>query len=282
MSWGLRFHGVGGAGAVELGSAMASIERDGRPWLTIDCGGEGLSACLAHYGRAPDAWFVTHAHLDHVAGFERLFVEAYFDPARRGRVRVYVPAPLVPLLHRRVADYPNVLAEGGVNFWDAFQLIAVGDAFWHDSVRLEVFEARHHWPGTAFGLRLPGSVVWTGDTRPIPETLAKMTAAGEVVAHDCGLHGNPSHSGIDDLEREYPPELLSRCVLYHYAGRADGEALRALGYRVAEPGECMALNAPLATTLTDDAQGSAADATAAGAASATDNGLAASVSVFRS
>jgi hypothetical protein len=41
MGWSLRLHGVGNASAVELGSAMATIERDGSPWLTIDCGAEG-------------------------------------------------------------------------------------------------------------------------------------------------------------------------------------------------------------------------------------------------
>lgn len=239
--WHLRLHGVGNASAVELGSAMATLERDGRPWLTIDCGGEGLTACLAHYGEPPAAFFITHAHLDHVAGFERLFVKAWFGEGLRGRIRVYVPAKVVPLLHQRVADYPNVLAEGGVNFWDAFQLVPVGEAFWHDGVRLEVFPTRHHWPGTSFGLRLPGSLVWTGDTRPIPEVLEVMAADGELVAHDCGLHGNPSHSGIDDLEREYPPALLQRCLLYHYASAADGEALAARGYRVAHPGEQVVL-----------------------------------------
>ena len=39
--WALRLHGVGNASAVELGSAMSTIERDGVPWLTIDCGAEG-------------------------------------------------------------------------------------------------------------------------------------------------------------------------------------------------------------------------------------------------
>ncbi len=244
MVWSLRFHGVGNASAVELGSPMATLERDGAPWLTIDCGGEGLTAYQAHYGQMPHALFVTHTHLDHIAGFERLFVANYFDEARRGRVRLYVPASVVPLLHQRVGDYPNALAEGGANFWDAFQVIPVGAAFWHDGVRLEVFPTRHHWPETAFGLRLRGSVVWTGDTRPIPETLAKFADAGEQVAHDCALHGNPSHSGIDDLEREYPRELLDRCVLYHYASRGDGEALAARGYRVAHPGETLALSEP--------------------------------------
>jgi hypothetical protein len=103
---------------------------------------------------------------------------------------------------------------------------------------------RHHWPGTAFGLRLRGSLVFTGDTRPIPEQLRLRADAGELVAHDCGLHGNPSHSGVDDLEREYPPELLARCVLYHYASAADGDALAARGHRVARPGEVLALASP--------------------------------------
>lgn len=241
MGWKLRLHGVGNASAVELGSAMATIERDDKPWLTIDCGGEGLTAYLDHYRQAPRALFVTHTHLDHVAGFERLFVDSYFDDSRRGRVRLYVPAPLVALLHRRVGDYPNALAEGGANFWDAFQVIPVGTSFWHDGLRLEVFPTRHHWPDTSFGLRLRGSVVWTGDTRPIPEVLAALADAGELVAHDCALHGNPSHSGIEDLEREYPRDLLDRCLLYHYASREDGERLSARGYRVARPGDVVAL-----------------------------------------
>ncbi|MDH5823760.1 MBL fold metallo-hydrolase [Luteimonas sp. RD2P54] len=244
--WALRFHGVGNAAAVELGSSMATIERDGAPWLTIDCGSEGLTACLAHYGEPPRALFVTHTHLDHVSGFERLFVAEYFDPARRGRTPVYVPATVLPLLHQRVGDYPNALAEGGANFWEAFQLIPVGDAFWHGGIRLETFAVRHHWPRTAYGLRLPGSLVWSGDTRPIAELLRVHADAGELVAHDCGLHGNPSHSGLDDLEREYSPELLARCVLYHYGSAADGAAMRARGRRVAVPGEVLELSPPRA------------------------------------
>lgn len=246
MAWQLRLHGVGNASAVELGSAMATIERNGVPWLTIDCGGEGLTAYQAHYGAAPKALYITHTHLDHVAGFERLFVSSYFDPDRRGRIRLYVPATVLPLLHQRVGDYPNALAEGGVNFWDAFQVIPVGGSFWHDGVRLEVFPTRHHWPETAYGLRLHGSVVWTGDTRPIPEMLARYADAGELIAHDCALQGNPSHSGIEDLEREYPPALLDRCLLYHYGNREEGEVLAARGYRVAHPGQVVALAEPTA------------------------------------
>src|SRR3546814_4761153 len=90
MAWSLRFHGVGNDSEVELGSPMATIERDGAPWLTIDCGAEGLTAYLAHYDQAPRAPFITHVHLDHVAGFERLFGADYFDPAPRGTTRPHV------------------------------------------------------------------------------------------------------------------------------------------------------------------------------------------------
>ena len=245
--WSVRLLGVGNAAAVELGSAMATIERDGQPWLTIDCGGEGLTAFEATYGDIPRAMFMTHAHMDHIAGFERLFVSAWFDPQRRGDVRLYVPVTLLPLLHQRVASYPNALAEGGVNFWEAFRVIPVSDHFWHDGQRLEVFPARHHWPERAFGLRLRGSLVWTGDTRPIPEMLARFADADELIAHDCALEGNPSHSGIDDLEREYPRDLLARCLLYHYASAADGEALRARGHRIGTQGEVVPLRHPLGT-----------------------------------
>ncbi|PJK10865.1 MBL fold metallo-hydrolase [Lysobacteraceae bacterium NML120232] len=244
MSWALRFHGVGSASAVAtLGSAMATIEYQDRPWLAIDCGSEGLSDFIACYGHSPDAVFITHAHLDHVSGLERLFVASYFDPARRGKVRIYCPTGVLPWLQRRVAEYPNVLAEGGANFWDAFQLIVVGEHFWHREQRLEVFPVRHHWPDSAFGLRLPGSLVWSGDTRPIPEMLRKYADRNELIAHDCALQGNPSHSGIDDLLREYPQDVLARCLLYHY-GAGEADALRRPGLRVAEPGLRVALTAP--------------------------------------
>lgn len=245
MTLALRFLGVGGAQSPELGSACGVLERDGRPLLMIDCGAEALSAYLARYGEPPRAVYVTHTHMDHVGGLERLFYRLYFDEARRGRVRLYAHAALVPLLQSRVADYPEVLAEGGANFWDAFALVPLSRGFWHEGLWFDVFATRHHAPNSSFGLSLGGSFVWTGDTRPVPEMLAQYAARGEAVAHDCSLVGNPSHTGVDDLEREYPRELRARLMLYHYASLADAERMRQLGYRVAHRDEALALAAPL-------------------------------------
>lgn len=244
MTWSLNFLGTGAAHAVELGNSAAVLERDGAPLLLIDCGPDALPRYLDAYGEPPAALFITHLHMDHVGGLEGLFQRLWFDEARRGRTRLYVHAALMPMLQSRVADYPGALAEGGVNFWEAFRLLPCSRGFWHAGYWFEVFATRHHRPATSYGLALPGSFAWTGDTRPIPEMLEAHAGGRELVAHDCGLVGNPSHTGIDDILREYPESLHRRLLLYHYGSATEGEVLEAKGFRIARPGQRVALPEP--------------------------------------
>jgi phosphoribosyl 1,2-cyclic phosphodiesterase len=241
VSLALRFLGVGSAQAVELGSSGAVLERDGAPMLLIDCGPETLTRYESVYATMPRAIYITHTHMDHVGGLERLFYRAYFDPSLKGSIKIYAQAALVTHLQNRVADYPDVIAEGGANFWDAFVLVPCSRGFWHDGLWFDVFPTRHHAPMTSFGLALRGSFAWTGDTRPVPEMLAQYAPSPAVIAHDCALHGNPSHTGVDDVEREYHDDIRKRLMLYHYGSAADGDALVARGHRVAKSGDVVAL-----------------------------------------
>lgn len=244
MKLSLHFLGVGSAQAVELGSSGAVVERDGKPLLLIDCGPETLTTYLDAYGEPPRAVYITHTHMDHVAGLERLFYRVFFDATLRGTVRLFAHAALIAHLQSRVADYPQVVAEGGANFWDGFHLIPCSRGFWLEDLWFDVFATRHHAPQTSFGLALRGCFAWTGDTRPIPEALAEFAPAPASIAHDCALHGNPSHTGVDDLLREYDAATRGRMLIYHYGGAADGLALAQHGLRIAQRGERVALPPP--------------------------------------
>lgn len=236
-SFKLRFLGVGNAAAHQLGNSSAVLERaDGTPVLLIDCGPTVLPAYLERYGRLPRSLFVTHTHLDHTGGLENLFYRLACTAPELPPVRLYVPAPIVQRLHRQLADDAFKLAEGGVNFWDRFQLVPVGEQFWHDGLSFDVFAVNHHAYQSAFGLALSGQFAYTGDTRPIPEALARFAARGERVFHDCGLQANPSHTGLADLAIHYPAELRERLVLYHYESPVAALELQARGYEVAMPG----------------------------------------------
>ncbi len=239
----LLFLGTGSAQSLDLGNSAAVLERAGRPLLLIDCGPDTVRQFVhAYAGQLPQAVFLTHTHLDHIGGLENLFYLAWCRQPSADTIRLYVPVKLVELLHKRVADYPNILAEGGTNFWDAFQLIPVSEQFWHAGLRFAVFPVRHHEFLTAFGLALPGRFLFTGDTRPIPEVLVRYACQGELVFHDCGLQSNPSHTGLDDLSHCYGAELLPRLVLYHYESYQAGEFMAQHGYRVARPGERFCLS----------------------------------------
>ena len=86
-----------------------------------------------------------------------------------------------------------------------------------------------------FGTVLRGFVV----IEHHPALQFRRVLALEVV--DAGVRGNPSHSGIDDIEREYAGDLRARLVLYHYGNANDGDTMQQRGYRVARAGDAFEL-----------------------------------------
>lgn len=243
--YGMRFLGIGGG--TSQGSPIAVLERADDPALLIDCGPGALDAFRERYGALPRDVYLTHTHMDHVGGLEELFHAAapLVASGRIPPVRLFMAAPIVPLVQERVAGNPFVRAEGGVNFWDAFQLVPVSSGFWLDSLWFHVFEVRHMQPRFCYGVALAGSFLFTADTRPIPEVLREHAAEGETIFHDCAVRANPAHSGFVDLLNEYNGEMLDRIVAYHYGSVENGRRLERHGFRIAKLGRRHDLPAPL-------------------------------------
>jgi hypothetical protein len=164
--------------------------------------------------------------------------------------KLFVPVKLLPILQRRIADYPNFLAEGGSNFWEAFQLIPISERFWLNNLLFDLFPVRHHEHDTAFGIALKGHFLFTGDTQPIPEILIRYASHGELIFHDCAVHASPSHTSLDEIHRAYRPEQWHRMVFYHYASKADRQEIEEAGLRVARANSVYPLTTPNTTLLT--------------------------------
>ncbi|MEJ2618681.1 MAG: MBL fold metallo-hydrolase [Candidatus Thiodiazotropha sp.] len=142
-SLSLRFLGVGNAQAIKLRASAAVLEQQGTPLLLIDCGPDTLSRFRESYvGLEPPALFITHPHFDHIGGLEGWFYRLMTLPLVLPS-KLFVPVKLLPVIQSRIDDYPNMLAEGGSNFWDPFQLIPVSEHFWHGNMLFDVFLVLH-------------------------------------------------------------------------------------------------------------------------------------------
>lgn len=228
----IKFLGSGNSHSEDLGASSALIYSNDKPSLLIDIGGNTYHRLMAT-GELPSGVYLTHSHFDHISGMEMLFYKEYFDFSEK--IKVYCHYDLVPLVSKKLL-YINQIAEGGANFWDAFHLVPVDDHFYHDGVKYIVFENRHHAPKSSYGLACEGKFIYSGDTRPIPEMIGSLYTGGEIIFHDCCEVGNPSHTGIDDLFREYPEGLISEMMLYHLNNKDFRDKLEGYGLKSVENG----------------------------------------------
>ncbi|WP_051333544.1 hypothetical protein [Aliagarivorans marinus] len=120
----------------------------------------------------------------------------------------------------------------------------IGSGFWLNDLNFNAFAVRHHLPQSCFGLHLPGSFVFSADTRPIPDLLEQLEMADELILHDVGLVGNPSHSGLEDILAHYSKPQCEQLWAYHYRSHQDAERLRHAGLQVLKPGQRLSLPAP--------------------------------------
>ena len=238
MSFSATFLGTGAASNQGLGNAACLLEYQQKPWLLIDCGHDTLQRFQSHTGLdLPEFVFITHLHFDHIAGLEQLFFQSF---RHKTLPVVYVPVALVEKLTQILSH--TGLAEGGINLWQQLRVVPVLETFWHQGQKLHCYPVRHHQPGSAYCLHVPGLCLFTGDTRPIPEIINHKACYAEVIFHDCNVKGNPSHSGVGDLLYEYSPDVLQRIWAYHYYSHQEADKIRAQGIKVVKPGERILLD----------------------------------------
>lgn len=236
--YALQVLGVGNGADDALGCAAMVVERAGEPLLLVDCGHGTLNRFRQRYGCWPRALYLTHCHLDHLADLEKLVIAAALGHCPQPRI--YLHAALVERLLRIFDNFPAQMAEGGMNFAEALQLVPVLNGFWCHGELFQIHEVRHHLRQFCFALHLPGVLFYSGDTRPIPELLAEVASAPTLVVHDVSLLANPSHSGASEL-LSYPAELRQRLWLYHYARPEQADELAALGLQPLRLGQRLLL-----------------------------------------
>ncbi|KZN69609.1 MBL fold metallo-hydrolase [Pseudoalteromonas luteoviolacea] len=225
------FLGVGDASSESLGNSACVLCKKSEPWLLIDCGHDTITSYKrAFSNQLPSHVFITHLHYDHIGGLEQLFFKAALSGQK---VRLYVPVLLVQQLCAMLRY--TQLSEGKADVWNTFILHPISESFWHQGVKLWVYPVRHHAPNSAYALHLPGVVFYSGDTRPIPELLTHTATGAEIIFHDCSVNGNPSHSGIDDLLREYPASILEKIWVYHYHSEQEQSAFKRAGLKFVTP-----------------------------------------------
>ncbi len=232
-SLSLEFIGCGNSTSFELGNSTAVLEIDDKKRMAIDFGFTSFHAYKNRYEGLPDAVYLTHVHLDHIGGLQSLFYEAHFT--RDKPVKLFIHYKQVSSLHNIMGRLENIVAEEPVNFYDAFQLIPVSDAFWFEGIKFKVVEGRHHSPQFSHGIGVSGRFFFTGDTKPIPEALLTHASQNEIIFHDLCLHEQPSHTYLSELD-SYPEYLIQRMCFYHLHSEDDIIEVEKRGYSCVKKG----------------------------------------------
>ena len=108
------------------------------------------------------------------------------------------------------------VGEGPATLDDFFHIVQLdGDAFEYHGVQLAYFQNRHTPGKTSYGLWINERLLFSGDTRAIPEIVERFNP--DVILHDSTLsEWNPVHASVTELLESYPDAVRRRMYLMSY------------------------------------------------------------------
>ena len=162
-----------------------------------------------------DAIFLSHVHADHCFGLERMAYECRFQ--HQFKPVLYLPPNLYSeLWNESLKGVMGKTGEGPASLEDYFDLVHLDhDTFRFHGVSLKYFENRHTPGKSSYGLCLNEKLLYSGDTKAIPEIVGRFKP--ETILHDCTLaDSNPVHATISELVTSYSASVRQRMYLMSY------------------------------------------------------------------
>ena len=212
----LTMLGVGHSEALANWNNNAMITVDGRR-LLIDAG-YTIKFALHQQGLTledVDAIFITHVHADHCFGLERMAYECRFRYQKKPTLYL-APGIYEELWDQTLKGVMGQVGEGPATLDDFFHIVQLdGDEFEYHGVQLAYFQNRHTPGKISYGLWINERLLFSGDTRAIPEIVERFNP--DVILHDSTLsEWNPVHASVTELLESYPDAVRRRMYLMSY------------------------------------------------------------------
>lgn len=189
-----------------------------------------------------DAVWITHCHADHIYGLERLGSQRLFSGGTKPTL--YAHRSLEhELWEQSLKGSMGRIGEGECTLDTYFDVrwLSDNESIQFGDVTIDLFRTDHTPGKPCFGGLLNGSLMYSGDTRPLPEVVKHYRP--DFILHDFTIYeSNPVHATLSQLLEQYDAPTRARMKLMSYEDDVANlvDAVNASFLGLAEQGETVA------------------------------------------